>query len=401
LLSKVPDDFSTNLDTPVFQAYSNAINQGFGKILVRSADKVKVGARDLHTGIKAADEVISGGMKELSGADAVEHLAKHGTNGVQFKLLSKEEITKKLVEGGDLGTHGAVVVDDAAYKALGDFYSEIGRFAGGKNRSGVSGATALLDFKKISTDLSYSLAQQENVKSSFVFKKIVDQTRTTMNNSVREELKRAGADKAFDNLNSTYDRLSDSFAPLLKAHDKAKTDLDYGHLLETFLARPGKRPGARFAIDDLIETAEAHGLNKLAIQARRDKLDIQLVEVAKAFNPIKNGQIKASQGARAQDGFTQYAIYKQDLTMAAILTGNAIARSPGVARYAIAPAFKLQQHMSQLSQKSMDNLLSNPQAVQTLIGGAVAAPLKAVQTQQQLDQMIQQAQAIGGGQQGQ
>ncbi len=216
-----------------------------------------------------------------------------------------------------------------------------------------------------------------------------------MDNSVYSELKRAGQHEAFDKLNSTYGRLSDQFAPLLKAQSKASTDMDYIPLLNTFLSRPGKTPGARFAVDDLIETANEYGLSKLAKQAASDKLDIQVVEAAKAFNPIKPGQIKADAVGVSQLGLGMWAALSMHPAMIGAIAGAQMLRQPQTARYVAAPLYRAQQVVSNMTKKELNLFLSDPRAMNTFMTGATAAPLQSLSTKMQLDQMINQAQQQG------
>jgi hypothetical protein len=392
LLSEVPEDFAANLDKPIFSAYSDAISKGFGKIVVRTPDRVSVGARDYLTG-QLTQTVTKGGTKELVGDEAIEYLAKNGTKGVRFQLLSKQELANKL-SNGDISGPGEMVVDDAAYAALDNFYKQIGQFAGGANRTGRKGAQALLDFKKISTDLSYQLAQQENVKSSFVFKQVIDQARHTMDKSVRAELQRAGVSKNFDKLNSTYARLSDQFAPLLKAHAKAQTEMDYQPLLSTFLSRPGKSVGARFAVDDLIDTANEYGLKEVSEEVSKGKLNIQIVEAAKAFNPLKPGQLKADGLGATQAGVLSYAALSANPALLGAAIGMQVLRSPRTARGAVVTTNALyqgQQMLSGMTEKQLNAFLSKPQAINSFVTGITSSPLVYMKAEGELNQLIEGA----------
>lgn len=397
ILGKVPANFTVNLDTPVFRTYSDAVKAGIGKIAVRTPSTIKLGAKDYITG-KQAEEVVEGGIKYLQGNDAIEYMAKNGVKNVKFEMLSKKELAAKIAEGGEISDGLGYLASDAdAYGVMKGFYDELGTFAGGKNRSGIEGAKALLNFKKIATNLSYTLANKEVARGTPEVRFLINNARTSMDDAVFQEFNKAGLGKDFVSLNSTYNSLSSQFSPLLQAKnqfEKTGNIKAYEPLLSTFLARPGKNASARFAIDDAIVAADSHGLKGLSKELIDDKLKIQVGEAAKAFNPIKPGVWKADALGTSQAGMMIYAAASGNPALAGAIVGAQVLRSPNTARAAIATVQGLskgQEFVKNMSKDTANKFLSDPKAMNTFLLGVTQAPIVHQQAEEQLNGIIGQA----------
>lgn len=378
ILKNVPESFSVNLEDPVYGAYAKAVQNGLGVLQV--------------------------GGKELSGKEAAEYIAKNGMKNTGFKMLSQEEMAKSIQMGAELDKGlGYLAQDKEAYTIMKDFYGRLGTFVGGQNRTGSEGAKALLDFKKVATDLSHSMANTEAARSTPQIRFLINEARASMDNSVFQEFKKHGIGDSFTKLNSTYSQLSDKFAPLLQAkaqYDKTGNLKTYEGLLNTFLARPGKNASSRFAVDDAIMAADSYGLKNTAKELMDDKVKIQVAEAAKAFNPIKPGLIKADMLGASGAGMLSYGVMTGNVPLVAAAVGVNALRSPNMSRAAIATVQGLskgQEMLSKIPKRELNALMSSPQAMNSFLLGVTQAPVIRDQADQQFQQLLQQAQQ--GGQQ--
>lgn len=371
ILANVPENFSTNLEDPVYSAYSKAIQNGLGVLQV--------------------------GGKELSGTAALEHIAEKGMKNSGFRMYSQDELTSAIARGAPLDKGvGSLATDKEAHGLLQDFYKNLGKFTGGADRSGVEGARSLMDFKKVAGDLSQQMADTEVGQSNPQIRMLINEAKSSMDNSVYQELKKHGMGDKFLEMNKTYDNLSDKFKPLLQAKKQADGAVGpkaYEGLLNTFLSRPGKNASARFAIDDAIQAADAHGLKALSQKLIDDKLGIQVAEAAKAFNPLSTSSFKAAALNTSQVGMAAYLLTHPNPGMIAAALGVKAVTSPGVTSTGIAAVQGLtkgQQMLSSLTKNQLDNFLSSPQAMTAFTTGMVQAPLVRAQAEQQITQSIQQ-----------
>lgn len=370
LLAKVPADFSVNLEDSVYSAYKGALEKGLGVIKV--------------------------GKETLSGPKALDYLAKNGTSKASFSLLSQDELKIAIQQGAPLDQGvGYLAVDKEAHGILSEFYKNLEAFAGGQNRTGTEGARALLDFKKVATDLAHKSVNSEAAQGINEVRFMINDAKAQIDNSVFQELKKHGVASEFTNLNQTYDKLSTGFAPLLNAQKRAIASGDtkaYEGLLSTFLARPKPSASARFAVDDAIQAADANGLKALADSLRQQKLGIQVTEAAKAFNPIKPGILKAADVGGGAVGL--YALASHNPALLAAMVGMKAVSSPQGAKMAIATTQSLskgQQMLSSFTKKQADVFLSSEPAMASFVQGVVQAPLVRAQVDQAMQGMVQNA----------
>lgn len=370
ILANVPKAFTVNLEDPVYDAYSNAIQKGIGNLVV--------------------------GGKELSGKEALDYLGKKGMKNAGFRMLSQDEMATALQKGAPLDQGlGYLSADKEAHGILKDFYQNLGQFVGGANRSGPEGAKALLDFKKVATDLAYKAVNSEQAQGIAEVRHIISSAKTAIDNNVHQELRKIGLGDKFMHLNETYDKISTGFAPLLNAQKRAIASGDtkaYEGLLSTFLARPKPSASARFAVDDAIQAAESNGLKGIADSLKASKLNIQVTEAAKAFNPIKPGILKAADVGGGAVGL--YALASHNPALLAAMVGMKAVSSPGGAKMAIATTQSLakgQHLLSSMSKKQADAFLSSPQAIASFTQGVVQAPIIRAQADQAMQGMMQQA----------
>lgn len=377
VLKDVPESFSVNLDTPVYDSYLQAFKNGIGEIVTPS-NKVLIGK-------EAADYVAGGGAP------------------FKFQLRSRAQLAQDVANGADVdGPAAALATSDKGYKAMQEYYREISKFTGGAPRTGQAGMKALLDFKKLATNIAYDIETSEPVRGSQAVKSLITQGRHNFDSSVYGKLKEVGADKAFEDLNKTYGNLSREFAPLLAA--KSSYDLGntkaYEPLLNSFLARP--RPGAtaRYAVDAAIDAANNNGLSNEAAKLLAGKQQVQIIEAAKAFNPIKAGTLKADSLGAAGVGMLQYALYTGNPALIAAAAGTQALRSPMAAKTGVAFAqtfSKGQELLSSMPKKQLNNFLSDPKAISAFTTGLIQAPLVRAKADQAFQQMLMQAQQQGQG----
>lgn len=370
ILAKVPASFSTNLEEHVYTAYSDALKKGIGELRVAG--------------------------KSLQADDAVKYLAEHGTRKAAFRMFSQDEMTVKVGQGARLDTGlGFLSANTEAHGVLEKFYKTLDRFTGGVNRTGPEGARDLLDFKKVVTDLSNTLANSEAAQGINEVRFIINSAKASMDNSVHNSFKDHALGDAFRSLNSEYDKLSTGFAPLLQAQKQAIASGNtraYEGLLSTFLANPKPTASARFAIDDAIKAADANGLKSLADGLRKSKLDIKVTEAAKAFNPIKPGILKAAQMGTAAAGIGAYALNHPE--MAAVMMGIHAVTTPTASKIAVSTVQGLskgQEFLSKLTKRELNTFLSSPQAISAFTTGVVQTPLVRAQADQGMQQALQQA----------
>lgn len=371
ILDSVDDKFVANLDDAVYSTYSDAVSKGFGKIVLDNG-------------------------KELVGKDAAEHLALKGLHGAQFKLLSQKEMANAIKQGAELGDDlGVLAADTAAYKVVSEYYKSIGTFVGGASRTGKAGAKALLDFKKTASELSWSFSNSEKAQAVAGVKRIIDNSRTSIDKSIRQGLDRSGAGKAFDKMNATYSNLNKEFAPLLTAHQRYLKSGDqkvFESLLGSFLARPGKQASKRFAVDAAIDAAEEHGLKAISRNLANSKQMVQIGEAAKAFNPLKSSQMKADGLAASQAGMMAFAATSANMPLMLAVGGMQVLRQPGVAKSAAALTqgmAKGQQWLATQSPQMVDRFLSDPKAMQMFTNSIFSGPLQREQTEGMLMNMVQ------------
>lgn len=368
VLKDVPENFSVNLDTPVYDSYIQAFKNGIGKI-----------------------ETPQG---TLMGKDAAEYLAT--TKSFKFSLLSREDMAKTVAAGADLDSPlAALATSQKGYDATKEFYNEISKFVGGAPRSGQAGAKALLDFKKLATNIAYDIETSEPVRGSQAVKSLISQARHNFDDSVFNKLKDIGVADKWTDLNATYNSLSKEFAPLLaakNAYDRGNPKA-YEPLLNSFLARP--RPGAtaRFAIDSAIDAANTNGLKAEAAKLTEDKLNIQVLEAAKAFNPIKSGILKADTLGINQVAVATYAVRNPEYIP--ILLGITALRTPQAAKVGVAVSQTLskgQEFLNVMPKKAMNQFLSDPKLMQSFTTGLMQAPIVRAKADQVFQQLMQQAQ---------
>ncbi len=372
ILAKVPASFSANLEDPVYNAYQSAIQKGIGALQV--------------------------GGKELTGKEAMDYIGQNGMKNASFRLFNQDEMSTMLQQGAPLDKGlGYLSVDKDAHGILSDFYEGLARFTGGADRTGVQGAKDLLDFKKVASDLARKAVNSEGAQGIFEVRSLINSAKSEMDNSVYQSLKAAGVGDDFTNLNATYDKLATGFAPLLNAQKQAIASGNtkaYEGLLSSFLSRPKASASARFAIDDAIQAADSQGLTGLRDQLTGQKLDLQVTEAAKAFNPIKSGVLKAADVSGA--GMGMYALASHNPALLAALAGVKAVSSPGVAKIAAQATtqglWAGKEALSSLTAKGAEEFMSNPAAVQSFVNGVVQAPLARMQAAQQNQQVLDQLQ---------
>ncbi len=350
LLAKVPADFSVNLEDSVYASYKSALDSGIGKITV--------------------------GGKDMVGKEAIDYLADKGTSKASFSLMSPEELQRSIANGGSVGSGaGYLAANPEAHATLDAFYKNLDKFSGGADRTGVQGAKDLLDFKKVASDLARDASMQPALQNSFDVRSVINNSKAAIDDDVFQALKKVGAHADFTNLNSTYDNLSTKFAPLLKAQEQAiasGSNKPYASLLNSFLARPSPTATARGAIDDAITAAGANGLDMLGAQLEASKNQIQVLEAAKAFNPLKTSKLK--------DGVLS--------SLAQML------QQPVVAQKSLATVqglYKAQQMLADMRPAQLNALLDNPQAIQSFTAGMLQAPVARAQADQAAQKMLQMA----------
>lgn len=398
IMDSVGDNFSADFDEALKSTYSDTIKKGLGRLVITS-QKVTKGEKDFLTGM-AKPDVVEDVSRSLTGTEALEYLAANGLKNAKFAMVPQKELQSAIRQGADLGNEFAVLAsDDEAYKLISSYYSDLNIFAGSAKRSGRKAVEALLDFKKLAADKSWSLANSEKAADLPGIKAILDNSRTSMDRSIRAGLDRAGVATQFDKLNKTYSDLSESFAPLLNANHRFKQKPDmkvYETLLGQFLAKPGKQVSKRYAVDAAINAADEHGLTQLSRKMKVDKLQIQLREAAKAFNPlkptgIKDGKIRAGMGIFA----AQAALMGQP-ALAVALGGGAILTSPALAKAGVmlTNGMSKGQHMlHKMPKDQLDKFLANPDAIKTFTNAIIQTPLVHQDAKRALDNKIME---VGG-----
>lgn len=370
LLAKVGPGFKVNLEDSVYSAYKDALEKGIGVLKV--------------------------GSKELQGKDAIEFLAQNGTQKASFRTLSQDELQRSIAQGSSLAEgRGYLSANKDAYDTLSQFYSQLDKFAGGADRTGAKGAADLLDFKKVATDLANKATGGEALQGAYDVRKVITSAKAAIDDNVFQALKAHGADKDFLNMNQTYDKLSTGFAPLLNAQKRAIAAGDtkaYEGLLSTFLARPKPSASARFAIDDAITAAQSNGLTAQAAKLAAQKNQIQVLEAAKAFNPIKPGVLKAVDIGGGAIGV--YALTSQNPALLAAMIGMKAVSSPTGAKTAIATVQGLskgQEFLSNLTKTQLNAFMSSPEAINAFTTGVTQAPLVRMKADQAMQGALQQA----------
>lgn len=369
ILATVPDKFSVNLEDPVYSAYSKALQNGIGVLQV--------------------------GGRELTGQQALEHIAENGMKNSGFRMLTQDELAMNIAKGGSLGNGvGSLATDKEAHSMMKEFYDNLGKFTGGQNRSGVEGARALMDFKKVAGDLSYKLANSETGMANPQIRMLINEAKTSMDDAVYQGLKQHGVGDQFLKMNSTYDSLAEKFQPLLNAQKQFQNSENpkvYEGLLNTFLSRPGKNASARFAIDEAIAAADSNGLKSLSAKLLDDKTHIQVMEAAKAFNPLSPSKYKAVALNTSQLGMGVYLMTHPNPAMIAAALGVKAVTSPAVTSTGIAAVQGLsqgQQMLSQMSKTQLDKFLSSPEAINMFTTGITQAPLVRAQAEQGIQSAI-------------
>lgn len=372
VLANVPENFSVNLDDPVYSAYSKAVQNGYGVLVV--------------------------GGKELSGAPAAQYVAEKGLYNAGFRMYSQDEMAIQVAKGANLDKGvGALISDKEAYDTLSQFYDGIGKFVGGANRSGLNGARSIMDFKKVASDLSLKMASTDSSKNIPALKQTLDEARTAIDDSVFQSLKKAGVGDDFINMNSTYSNLAQKFQPLLQAKaqfEKTESPKVYEGLLNQFLSRPGKNPGSRDALDEAIMAADSNGLTTLAQNLKDSKVSIQVADAAKKFNPLPDDS-KSKTLTAMQFGSAAYIMAHPEPRLIAAAAGVAALTSPKVTSVGIAAVQGLskgQEMLSSMTKTQVDKFLSSPEAINAFTTGVVQAPLVRAHAEQSLQQVMQAAQ---------
>lgn len=372
ILAQTPKNYSVNLEDPVRESYNKALSNGIGKLLVNEGDK----------------------QLELTGAAAVERLAQKGFKNAEFQLFSQAELANRIKRGASLDKGvGALSVDKEAHQLLSEYYKDLGQFVGGESRTGINGAKDLLDFKKVATDMSYKLAGTSAVQSAPAVKMLVDESRTAIDNSIMNSFSPHKLDTQFVDLNETYSNLSKGFYPFLDARKRYMSSGDpkiYEGLLNNFLSRPGKNPGARSAIDDAIAAADEHGLKEIADRLRDKKLNIQIVESAKAFNPINPGEVKRQNLSYAKALAYGAAAWSHDPKAIAIAAFLEATSNPKTAQAAVYGLSQGQAMLSKMSPREIGNFLSNPDAMNKFSQAIIQAPFIREQAEQQVNNYVMQ-----------
>lgn len=380
ILSEVPENFTSNLDDSLYATYGDAIQRGLGRIK-------------------------SGTGQWLEGKDAQEFLAKaKNLRGVQFSLVPQKELAARMATADDIGSEAAYLANSGAYDVLDQYYKKLGVFAGGKDRTGKEGAKALLDFKKVATDIAWELENADEVKALSGVRDIIARSRVSIDNAALSGLKQGGDNLAnqFIKMNKSYNELSDEMKPVLnvvRQYRQNKNDKIFETLLGKFTSRGGKSVTEKGAFDGARSVAEQYGLKDIANQITDAQTSVRVGEAAKAFNPIKPGYYKSDAIGTSQAGIAMYALASQNPALLAAIVGMQTLRSPTTARAAAATVqgmAKGQALLDKMTKRELDAFLSDPKAIQTFMTGVTSAPLSYAQTSQQLQQLIQQHQ--GGAQ---
>jgi hypothetical protein len=327
LLAKVPQNFAVNVDEAVYSAYSDAVERGIGSITV--------------------------GDKTLTGKAAMDYIAEKGLYKARFNFLSQADLQRQFQRTGQLDKGvGALVADKEAHAALAEFYANLDKFVGAQKQTGVNGAQSLLDFKKVASDLSRTMGSSDSIKNNPEIKMILDKAKVRMDESIRQEFAKHGAGQEFLDLNSTYDRLSDNFAPLLKAKkivDKTGNLKSFQPILDDITGPNGAV--TRDAIETAVREAQANGLSKRVEELTAQQFNIDLHEAAKQWNPIKPGMYKADKsefklGGAIKKPFTSTTLAQTGAT--AEITGRALAQG----------FWQGQQYLTSLPRAHVGNLVN-------------------------------------------
>lgn len=370
ILNSVDDNFSANYDEAIHGSYSEALQSGIGKITVNG--------------------------QTLVGAEAVEYLAKNGSKGTKFEVLTQAEMKNAIRSGSKFADEvGYLATDKDAYEIIKNFYGDLGAFAGSTKRSGREAAEALLQFKKIQSDRAWSLSNLEKVRDLPGVKSLLDKSRLAMDRSVRQSLDKAGIAGDFDKLNTTYSSLSESFAPILNANYRFKASGDmkvYEQLLGQFTSKPGKNVTKKYAMDAAIDAADEHGITALSNVLKKAKLDLQVGEAAKAFNPLADASKKAG---LAQVGMATYGAYMatqgQPALGTALMTAGVVG-SPKFAQMGIYSAqtlAKAQELLAKMPTKQVKTLMSDSRAQEAFMNGVTSGLAQRVQASQDMEQVLQ------------
>lgn len=371
VLASVSDKFTSNFDDAIAESYRNALSKNIGKMTTPEG-------------------------RSLYGVDAVNYLDSKGVKG--FSILSQAEM-KQMVNSGraELANDiGYLSTNADAHKAVSSFYDEVSSFAGASRRQGKAAADDLLNFKRVMSDKSYDIANSEHIASMSGVKALLDDARSSIDDSIVKSLDNAGpgAGQAFQALNSEYSKLQQGFSPLLQAQQRAiksNNDAVYGSLLNQFLAKP--RPGAtaRYMVDDAIELAKGYNLQGLASNLEDSKTSIQVLEAAKAFNPLKASAMKASDQAKNEVGMGAYAVLSKNPSLLATVTGLSLLRSPQTAKLGVAlsqGAWKGKQMMQSMPKADMQKFLNDPRYMTPFIDAIVNGPLQRANVEQDLANQV-------------
>lgn len=390
ILAKVSPTFSANFDEPIVASYRSALAKGIGKIEFPDGASL--------VGKEALEWLETNGLNGVidAPAQAMASLGKSGRIRPRFSLLSQKEMEQAVQSGAALADDlGFLATNAEAHATVSKFFNAMGKFAGSAKRQGVKAADDLLNFKRVSTDLAYDLANTGD-KIPFGIKRILDESRAAIDNEVLQGLNKAGngLGNAFMQLNKTYSQLSNEMKPILQARARYQKTGDisvYQALTNRFLSRPGANVGQKYAIDAAIDAAKAHGLTTLATDLAEQKTFIQVAQAAKAFNPIQPGWSKAANVGGI--GMGAYSVLSGNVPlMAAVATAKAL-QSPATPKAAVLglqAMHKGQEMISSMSKSKLSQFLSSPQALQGFINGIGSAPQIYDQTHQALQGQIQQ-----------
>lgn len=367
ILNNVDENFSANVDDILVPTYNKAIQSGLGKLVVGNGD----------------DAI------ELTGVDAIEHLAKRGLRGSRFKLLSQDEIASIAKQSGQWSDDMALLAQNKeAYSAISDMYSRMGVFAGTKGLTGKAAASQLMDIKRQVSDVAYNLEYSEAAQNAPKLKMLLAEARHDIRKAFRDKIKQSSPKNVnlVDEIDTTYNTLSEQLAPLVDKWNKYKQTGNPEILQQTlshFTAKPGKQVATKFGVDALRDAAAKYNIGNVAKEIDDAKLAVQVGETAKKLVPLKSiwsPTIMSMAGGAAVSGNPAVA--------ATILAGNSL-RSPMTAR-AVAPMarvggaaeratinamFQSRDFIIGLAQKGeLDKFLASPDAVAAFTAAVLQVP---------------------------
>lgn len=416
ILSKVSPNFTANFDDALIDSYREALKRGIGKIdfgdgtALRGADAIEwLNKHGLESLTKYTAKAGKAPANALPGQVGDIEMVKTGAAKLaRFKLLSQAEMKASVRAGQDLADDiGYLATNKEAHRAVSQFYDDISGFARSANRSGVNAARDLLNFKRVAADKAYDLANSDHVASMPGVKRILDQARVSIDDSIYQSLKKAGPEvgQEFIQLNKTYSDLLKEMSPVMQVRNqaiKSGSQKPYEALLNRFLARPGKSVSEKFAIDSAIDAANAYGLPGIAEELASRKTAIQVGQAAKAFNPIPTGFTTGVNNAQA--GLLMSSAAAAGLTggnplAVATMAGvgaNMARQSPKLAAGAAA-MYQVQQTLASMPKNVAIKAINDPKVTGAIVNGLTSVPELYDQTTNVLSAEAQRV--LGGGQQ--